>query len=159
IDRTPQTIRVVDRSNDSPTAQELRNQIGQLEKDLALERGTHTETHPRVIELKAKLDSANRRLRAEEGRMIAHVRLSANPEHATLVQHEHDLRAQREGLVSKNRSYNQSLKALQHDLDRYTGADVQLAHLMQRYNSAETRFAGVQTRLHQAQANADAIRS
>jgi capsular exopolysaccharide synthesis family protein len=159
IARTPQTIRVVDRTNDSPTAQELRNQIGQLEKDLALERGTHTETHPRVIELKAKLDSANRRLREEEGRMIAHVRLTANPEYATLVQHQHDFRAQREGLVSKAASYNKSLTALQRDLNRYTGADVQLANLMQRYNSAETRFTSVQTRLQQARANADVIRS
>jgi succinoglycan biosynthesis transport protein ExoP len=156
--KTPQIIRVVEKSNDSPAAQQLREQVAVLERDLALERGAHTEMHPRVQELKAKLESANSRLHQEEGRMIERVRQTANPTYTTLQQRCGDLQAQRDGLIAKAGSLGHNMSALQREMKSYTGADVQLAGLMQRYNQAEQRYSSVLMRLRQAEANADSIR-
>jgi polysaccharide biosynthesis transport protein len=156
--RTPAMKRVVEKTNDSPTAQELRNQIGGLERDLALARGSYTELHPRVQELKAKLQSAQNRLRAEQGRLIEHVRLTTNPDYTTLQDQRRSLTTQREGLVAKLASYKSSVSSLEHEMSSYTGADVQLAALMMRYNFADQRQASLALRRSQAESNADAIR-
>jgi succinoglycan biosynthesis transport protein ExoP len=156
--RTPEMIRVVEKSNDSPALQQLRNEVGALEKDLALERGTRTESHPRVVELKGKLASAQALLRREEGRLVERVRHTPNPDHTALGQRRNDLRAQRDGLVAKVASLETSMGALDREMNAYAGADVQLSTLMQRYTTAEQRYANVVTRLRQAEANADSIR-
>lgn len=155
---TPSITRVVEKSNDSPALQQLRNEVGTLEKDLALERGTRTESHPRVFELKSKLASAKSLLQREEGRMIERVRQAPNPEHATLSQRRGDLRAQRHGLAAKVISLGKSLIGLDREMNAYAGADVQISNLMQRYTAAEQRYAAVVGRLRQAEANADSIR-
>jgi succinoglycan biosynthesis transport protein ExoP len=158
IARMPEVVRVVEKSNDSPAAVQLRSEIAVLEKDLALERGTHTEQHPRVQELKAKLASTTARLRQEQGQLMERVRFTANPDLAGLQQRRRDLRTQCDGLVAKIGSFDASVRSLQQEIDSYAGADVQLATLMQRYSMAEQRYQGLAVRLRQAQSNADTIR-
>jgi polysaccharide biosynthesis transport protein len=157
--KTPAMIRVVEKSNDSPTAQQLRNQIGDLERDLALARGSYTELHPRVQELKAKLSSAQRRLRQEAGRMIEHVRMVANNDYAALQATRRELSQERDGRVAKLTDYRKSVGQLEGEMETYSGADVQLAALMQRYSIAEQRFTTLTLRLRQAEQTADQIRN
>lgn len=157
--KTPATIRVVEKSNDSPTSQQLRAQIGELERDLALARGSYTELHPRVQELKAKLSAAQRRLRQEAGRLIEHVRLVANSDHAALQAKRRELSQERDGLIAKLTDYRKSVGQLEGEMETYSGADVQLAALMQRYSIAEQRFTNLTLRLRQAEQNADQIRN
>lgn len=156
--RTPELVRLVEKSNDSPALQQIRSEVGLLSKELALERGTRTENHPRVVELKAKLASAEALLRREESRMIEQVRTVPNPEHATLSQRRGELRAQRDGVAARVRAIDKSLVALEREMRTYNGADLQLGTLMQRYTLAEQRYANVVSRLRQAEANADSIR-
>jgi capsular exopolysaccharide synthesis family protein len=158
IAKAPKTIRQVEGSNDSPAAQQLRNDIGLLERDLALERGVKTEEHPRIQEIKARLESAKRRLRQEENTMIERVRVVPNPEYATLMQNQMALLTQRGGLAAKVHSLDVSVGRMQRELSTYAGADIQLSTLMQRYGLAEQRYANVATRLRQAEANADSVR-
>lgn len=156
--RTPEVVRVVEQTNDSAAVAQLRTEVAQLEKDLALERGIHTEMHPQVRALKAKLASATERLHQVEGRMVAHVRQGANPEYANLSRRVRELRQARDGSAAQVAAYSRGIKPLQQELQSYAGADVQLAGLMQRYNIAEQRWTTVLTRLRQAEANADLIR-
>jgi capsular exopolysaccharide synthesis family protein len=156
--RTPQMVRVVEKSNDSTALQQLQNEVAGIEKDLALERGTRTESHPRVLELKGKLASARALLRREEGRLVEKIRYAANGEYAALWQRRGDLRTQRDGLTAKVASLGKSMAALDVEMASYAGADVQLGNLVHRYNTAEQRYSDVLNRLRQAEANADSIR-
>jgi polysaccharide biosynthesis transport protein len=159
LGKTPATVRVVEKSNDSPTAQQLRVQLGDLERDLALARGSYTELHPRVQELKAKLATTQRRLRQEEGRLIEHVRLVPNADYAALQTKRREMSQTRDGLVAKLIDYRKSVGQLENEMETYSGADVQLAAFMQRYSIAEQRFSSLTLRLRQAEYNADQIRS
>lgn len=155
---TPPVIQSVEKTNDSPAAQQLRTEIGTLEKELALERGTHTEMHPRVQELKAKLASASARLRQEEKHLVERIRYAANPDYAALQRRRRELTTERDGLAARSTALDQSIALLQKEMESYTGADMQLASLMQSYGIAQQRYAGLQIRLRQAEANADSIR-
>lgn len=156
--RTPEVVRVVEKSNETPTLLQLRNEVATLEKDLALERGTRTESHPRVQELKAKLASAQELLRREEGRLVERVRYAPNPERAVLQQRRGDLKVQRDGVAAKVAALDRSKAKLEREMASYTGADVELSALMQRYAMADQRYNNLLTRLRQAEANADSLR-
>jgi capsular exopolysaccharide synthesis family protein len=155
---TPAFNQVKEPIYDSPTTLQLRNEIAVMEKDLALELGTHTEAHPKVRELRAKLDSATRRLHVEESRLVPRVHQTPNPSYTGLKQRLNEERAQRVGLEAKMVSYDHSAAALDKETQRYTGADLQLTSLMQQLTMAEQRHAGILARLQQAQSNADAMR-
>jgi capsular exopolysaccharide synthesis family protein len=154
----PETLRVVESSNDSLAAQQLRAEIAVLERDLALERGVRTDLHPRVRDLQAKLDSVKARLRREEETVRSQVRYLANPNVARLQQQQRELRTERDGLMASITYLKSSIAALQKEMVHYSGADLQLVTLMQRYTMAEQRYTGVLSRLRQAETNVDAMR-
>lgn len=155
---TPEVSRVVEKTNDSPAAEQLRTEIGVLEKDLALERAIKTEEHPRVQELKAKLTSAKQRLLQEEGRLISRVKLTPNPQFAALKSQRDDLRGQCEGLTASIRYLDTTIAGLRQEMAGYSGADLQLATLMQRFTMADQRYTTILARLRQAETNVDSIR-
>jgi capsular exopolysaccharide synthesis family protein len=155
---TPEVSRIVEKSNDSPAAQQLRGEIGVLEKDLALERAIKTEQHPRVQELKAKLDSTQQRLRQEEGRLVERIKLVPNAEYMTLKQQRDDLRGQREGLSASIGYLDHTVQSLRQEMASYSGNDLQLATLMQRFTMADQRYTSILARLRQAETNVDSIR-
>jgi capsular exopolysaccharide synthesis family protein len=155
---TPMLIQVQDAVTDSPTALQLRAEIAGLERDLAVERGIHTEAHPRVRQLKAELDSATKRLHWEEIHQTPRVHKAPNPAYAGLQARVSGERSAQAGLAAKMASYERSAAGLEREMQGYTGADLQLAQLMQQLSMAEQRYSGVLARLQQAQTNADAIR-
>lgn len=155
---TPMLLEVKEPVYDTPTTLQLRSEIAGLEKDLAVERGIHTEAHPRVRELKAELASAANRLRQEESHLAPRVHRASNPASVALQQQLGNLRSRQAGLAAMMASYEGSAASVEKEMEGYTGADLQLAQLMQQLSMAEQRYSGVLARLQQAQSNADAIR-
>jgi capsular exopolysaccharide synthesis family protein len=154
----PAVSRFVEKSNDSPALQQLRARVASLTQELALERATRTENHPRVQELAAQLASTSALLKREQSQLLERVRYAPNPERALLQQRRGELKVAHGGLLAKVEALTKSLASLEEEMAAYSGADVQLATLMQRYSFAEQRYSGLLTRLRQAEANADTLR-
>ena len=148
--RLSPTLVRVEKVTDSPIIAQLRSEMATLEGELASERAVHTEVHPNVVRLKARVDDLHKRLNRETTRLISKTSVSPNPDHDALVREIADMEAERASLQARMRAL-QEADSEQLSRGRSAAArSVQLAALTRARDLAAETFSRLKTAVDQA---------
>lgn len=136
---------------DNPEIGSLRDKISSLEADLALKRGTMTETNPEVVRVKDQLVSVKARLEKVQGSLVTSKTVSENPDWTALNREIAALQQDRKGLAAQVSTVQQTLA----EQSRLVAAVPKSSSDMQNYSnalsSATERLSSTSRKLQQAQ--------
>lgn len=139
-----------EKSTDSPIIAQLRAELATLEGELASERAVHTESHPNIVRLTARIEDLNRRLREETNRLVSRRSVSANPQYEALMREIADLEAEKAALTAKMSALDEASSQQVFHGRSAAARSVELAALTRARDLAAETQARLKTAVDQA---------
>lgn len=136
---------------DSPELSSLRNQISNLEADLAFKRGTMTEENPEIQRVKDQLASLQARMKKIQGDMVANTTVAENPDWTSLNREIAALQQDRKGLAAQVSTIEGVLAEQKRLLAAVPKTSSEMQNLGNALGAATDRLSETSKKLRQAQ--------
>lgn len=153
-DRAQMTGQTATRSDpqleENPVAQQLRAQLVQLEVALTSEEAIHTDKHPTVVALKAKIDAIKERLKSEVGRIVAAETIQHNPIYDAIVRDRINLETERVALSARQEAIQGALSTAARALPDYVQKEMDRGRLAREVDILGRQYASIQGQLGDA---------
>ncbi len=133
---------------ENPVAQRLRNDLVNLEVQLAIARTTLTDNHPSVISLSQRIGALKAMLEREVQRVVTIQFVQANPVYENMLRSLIDLETQRIALQAKQTALASILPSEQKKLPALNAIEREFARLTREVQVVEAAYASLQTRLN-----------
>ena len=137
-------------TTDNPVVTQLRSDLARMENELAAELAIHTELHPTVRSLRARIDDAQKRLNKELRTVVRTTTVARNPLYDNLVQAQANLEADKAAFAAKLGAMDAALGRRQGQARTASSQAVQLAALNREYRIAEETYSRLHAAVEQA---------
>lgn len=144
---------------EDPEVARLRDQMSTLQADLALKRGTQTESNPEVRQLKEKLESVTRRYNQVKGNLISQRTVVENEEWTRLEQEIAQLKQTRDGAAAKMSVLQKVMAESNRVLEPLPQTRTEGQRLESANRSATERLALTAGKLEQAREDASLVQN
>jgi capsular exopolysaccharide synthesis family protein len=134
----------------NPTTLQLREQLANVEVQLATARERYTDKYPQVIELTQQRDQLRRAIDAQPGTVSGSVVAVPNPVYEQLAQQSATLRSQIQGDGAKIGVLEQQQKMLRPRISALPSTTAQLAFLQERAKLATDVYNALQQKYNDA---------
>jgi len=137
-------------TTDNPVVMQIRSDLAQMENELAGELTIHTERHPSVIALQARIKDARERLATELTTVVRTTKVARNPLYDDLIRKQAALEADKVALAARLGAMDAAVAKRTARASASSAGSVELAALSREYRIAEETYSRLHAAVEQA---------